>query len=442
MRLFAVLFVILAAAIAYLTFLNQGYLTIYLTQAYAVEVPIVALVLFSMAFGALLVGTGAGIRGAKGLFLRWRAASRQKRETKIQEAYANALNALLSDRSAEAVRLLQRLLDLDPSHGPALLKLGDLRRQQGDLGEAIRLHRKARSLNEHSLEAAFTLVKDLQEAQRLEEAIGVLKDVLKKDERNPQALTWLRDLYVRLGHWEEAHTVQEQVMKATADPEALQRENARYVGIKYELARLYLEKGMRDQARKYLKGTIKLDRGFLPGYIGLGEASIQEGRVDHAAELWEKAYDLTSSVILLHRLEDLFVETGEPEKIIRIYQEAIGRHPSDRVLKFYLGKLYYRLEMLEDAFEQLTAVDAGEERIPDLHKLLGNLYLRQGDFKAAVEEFKKALNLKERVVVPYSCSACGYQTRRWSGRCPQCGLWNCFDASPPLIGPPRGQPPM
>jgi tetratricopeptide (TPR) repeat protein len=222
-------------------------------------------------------------------------------------------------------------------------------------------------------------------------------------------------------------------MKMGLSHEEAQREKTLYLGIKYELGQLYLDQGMREQARKYFKGTIRLDRNFLPGYIGLGEASIQEGKLDHAAELWQKAYHLTSYIILLHRLEDLFLDMGEPEKIIRIYQDAVAKAPSDRVLKFYLGKLYYRLEMLDDAFEVLGGIDVSEERFPDLYKLMGNLYLRQGDLKAAVEEFKKALNLKKRVVVPYFCPVCDYHTLKWSGRCPRCGQWNTFGAFPIVV---------
>ena len=442
MRFSVLLFIVLIGAIAYLTFLNQGYLTLHLTKEYSFESPIVALILFSMAFGGLLVATGVGVRGIKGLFRQWKTSSRQKRETKTQEAYSVALNALLAKRYDEATRLLERLLEIDPTHVQGLWRLGNLRRQEKNYGEAIRLHRKARSLNEQDREVLIALIKDLEEAQRLEEAIGVLGDLLKADERNLMALAWTRDLYIRLNKWEEAHQIQEKILKVPLPAEDLEREQSVYVGIKYEVGRLHLDKGMLDQARKYLKGTIKLDRRFLPGYVGLGEASIQEGHLDHAAELWEKAYRQTANLVLLHRLEDLFVEIGEPERILRIYREAVAENPSDRVLRFYLGKLYYRLEMLEDAFEQLSGIDLGDDRFPDFHKLMGSLYLRQGDPQAAAEEFKKALNFRKQVVVPYHCSTCDYQTKKWTGRCPQCGQWDRLEATPAMAGPLQSGPPL
>ena len=29
----------------------------------------------------------------------------------------------------------------------------------------------------------------------------------------------------------------------------------------------------------------------------------------------------------------------------------------------------------------------------------------------------------------YACTACGYETPRWVGRCPECGAWNTLEES-------------
>ena len=100
--------------------------------------------------------------------------------------------------------------------------------------------------------------------------------------------------------------------------------------------------------------------------------------------------------------------------------------PQDMGLRFFLGKLYYRLEMVDEAFNTLIAIDLGDRDYPDLHKLLGNIYLRRGSLGLAAAEFKKALRFKKQVIVPYVCSNCSYSTVHWSGRCPNCGKWNTF----------------
>src|SRR5947207_3294967 len=48
----------------------------------------------------------------------------------------------------------------------------------------------------------------------------------------------------------------------------------------------------------------------------------------------------------------------------------------------------------------------------------------------AVEELKKALGFKKRVVVPYRCLRCQQESAEWSGRCRHCGVWNTYVALP------------
>ena len=33
----------------------------------------------------------------------------------------------------------------------------------------------------------------------------------------------------------------------------------------------------------------------------------------------------------------------------------------------------------------------------------------------------------------FACTACGYETSRWVGRCPGCGAWNTMVESAPIV---------
>jgi lipopolysaccharide biosynthesis regulator YciM len=195
-----------------------------------------------------------------------------------------------------------------------------------------------------------------------------------------------------------------------------------------------LERGHPDKARRYFRGAIKKDRTFLPAYIGIGEILIQEGKTKQAVEILKKVYAKTHNVIILHRLEELFLEQGEPSEIIRTYQDALQQNPNDSVLQFYLGKLYYRLEMVDEAFDILSTIEGPQDQLVDYHKIMANLYLRKQHMEQAVVELKKALQFKKRVVVPYVCTACQQETAEWAGRCRRCGSWNSLVALPWLDG--------
>lgn len=433
MRYVVIPLVIVFFVIAYLGHLNPGKVTIALTQDALFEPPITSLILFSAVFGATLVIIGSGIRETKNLFLTWKSNRRQKKAAKMEEYYAEAVNAYLAKRFRDAVGLFQKVLALNPNHVNALLSLGKIYRREQNYTEAVRLHRKARGLDEQNVEVLLSLARDLEEAQRFEEAAQYLREVLRVDESNLTALTRLRNLHVNTSSWEEAHQSQERLLKlATTDEERLQ-ETKHLLGMKYELGLSNMKHGNKEVARRYFKGAIKLSKAFLPAYIGLGETHLREGKGEHAANLWEKAYNITRNVILLHKLEDLYLELGNPEKIIQVYQRALEEDPQNLILRFYLGKLYYRLEMVDHAFETLVEIDSHVDYFPDLHKILGNLYQRQGDLERAVESFKKGLRFKKRVLVPYYCPRCDNHTMEWSGRCSRCGRWNSYKAEP-IIG--------
>jgi tetratricopeptide (TPR) repeat protein len=265
-----------------------------------------------------------------------------------------------------------------------------------------------------------------------------LRETLTQDKENRTVLLCLRDLCVELHQWDEAHGLQERFLKEMARSEEAPQEQARLLGIRYEAGLQAMLQELPDGARRHFRSATKLDKGFVPAYVGLGRLLIGEGKPDQAADLWRKAYWTTSSLILLHRLEDLMLDLGDPAGIIDLYRQAIARDPGDPVLPFYLGKLYYRLEMIDEATELLASIDTSNVRFPDLHKVLGNLYLRRGDRQAAVDEFKRALDLKKRVLVPYYCPQCDFHTNEWTGRCPRCEQWNTFIASPIIT--PRAKP--
>lgn len=433
MVFFILLFFVLIGVAAYLSTLNTGSVIFYLTRDLSLDLSIISLILFSCALGGILVIISLGLREIRNLILHWKENRRKKRTVQVDTYYTDAVNAYLAKRYRDATSLFKKILALDPNHYNTLLRLGKIYRIEKNFNEAIRLHRKARSQDEQNIEALLALSHDLEEAARYEEAMQFLKEVIDLDGTNLTALLRLRDLSMQLKQWEETHMLQEKIIKLHLSEEDKKKEAFLFLGIKYELGKHLLKKGDATAARRRFKAAIKLDRTFLPAYIGLGDTHFYEGKTKVAAALLEKSYEMTGNLILLLRLEDFFIETGEPDRILDIYREAIEKDRQNIVLKFYLGKLYYRLEMIDDAFDILSDLESQVESFPDLYKILGNIYVRRGDLAFAVEAFKKGLKLKNRVLIPFYCAQCDYHTVEWSGRCGRCGRWNSYVATPILV---------
>src|SRR3989304_4917172 len=428
MRLIFAIFAIFSIIIVlYFDRFNPETVTINLSSDYSYTISMVGFFLFSFALGSFIVILFTLLRDAKNIFVEWRNRQRQKVEARVQETFSKGLNACLSGRYDQAISHFRDIIKIEPNHYYTLLRIGDAYQQERNYSEAIKFHKKATKVDDKNLEARFALANDYLLSTSYDEAIAVIQEVIKKDSSNIEALVRLRDIYIKTGKWDGAHELQGRVVKHRKES----IEDLRLLmGLRYEFARVLFNRGDRGKSKKLLKGIIRADKDFIPAYVTLGDIFVEEGDGGEAADLWEKGYYMNYSEILLHKLEDFYLQLGEPEKIIWIYKKAISLNPQNPALKFYLGKLYYRLEMLDEAFDILAGLEGVENTMPDLYKLLGIIYWRKNELEKALAEFKRALGLRKRVVVPYFCPLCDFHTYEWNGRCPRCGSWNSFTVSP------------
>jgi tetratricopeptide (TPR) repeat protein len=431
-KLLITIFLISAGVFIYSYFreLNPGTILIHTAPGAEFELSPVTLVLISMACGAVMATFVVGLQQTAHLILNWQSNRLLRRKEKVDTLHRDGTHAFMSKRTLDAITLLEKALAIDPNRVDSLLWLGNIYRSERNFPEAIRLHQHAQRVDDRNIEVLLELGKDLEDAKRYEEALQALQQILKIEPDNLTALIRKRNLNIRMERWSEALEIQHRLLKANLPAPEQQAESALLVGCMYEVGRQLLERGHPDKARRYFRGAIKKDRSFLPAYIGIGEILIHEGKTKDAVEILKKVYSRTRSVIILHRLEELFLDQGEPSEIIRIYQEALQQDPQNPVLQFYLGKLYYRLEMVDEAFDQLSTIEGPQDHLLDYHKIMANLYLRKQHFEEAIVELKKALSFKKRVVVPYICTQCQQESVEWSGRCRRCAKWNTLTALP------------
>jgi tetratricopeptide (TPR) repeat protein len=431
-KLLITIFLISAGVFIYGYFreLNPGTVVVHTAPGSEFELSPVTLVLISMACGAVLATFVVGLQQTAHLILNWRSNRLVRRKERVDTLHRDGTHAFMSKRTSEAIALLEKALAIDPNRVDSLLWLGNIHRSERNFPEAIRLHQHAQRVDDRNIEVLLELSKDLEEAKRYEEALQSLQKILKIEPDNLTALIRKRNLNIRMERWSDALEIQHRLLKANLPAPEKQAEEALLVGCMYEVGRQLLERGHPDKARRYFRGAIKKDRSFLPAYIGMGEILLHEGKTKDAVAILKKVYSRTRSVIILHRLEELYLDQGEPSEIIRVYQEALQQDPHNPVLQFYLGKLYYRLEMVDEAFDLLSTIEGPQDHLLDYHKIMANLYLRKQHFEEAIVELKKALGFKKRVVVPYICTQCQQESVEWTGRCRRCAKWNTLTALP------------
>ncbi len=245
-----------------------------------------------------------------------------------------------------------------------------------------------------------------------------------RESARPAAAQAGRDALIERRRFAEALEIQARVVQAAPRDERA-AESALLAGLHYEIGRERLEKGDRAGAISHLKDALRAQPDFVPAALFLGEAHLKAGEPREALRVWERAAEGAQPALpVLSRIEQLHRAEGRPTRMISLYQDALARQPDNLALAFGLGRVYFELAMLDEAAEQFQKMEVRAPELPLIHAYLGAILERRGQFRDAMEEYRRALRESDRIEWPHRCAACGAAHARWVDRCPTCRRWN------------------
>ena len=123
--------------------------------------------------------------------------------------------------------------------------------------------------------------------------------------------------------------------------------------------------------------------------------------------MWQEGYRRLGKSVFLSRLEDFYMEAEDPATLLSFYRSAVMDREDDLILRLFFGRLCLRLEMVDEAFEQLHAVENAGVESPQLHFLLAEAHRRRNRIDESVKEYKKTLGVNSRLRLGYICEQCG-----------------------------------
>jgi tetratricopeptide (TPR) repeat protein len=245
-----------------------------------------------------------------------------------------------------------------------------------------------------------------------------------REPARPAAARSGRDALIERGRFAEALEIQARVVQAAPRAERA-AEDAVLAGLHYEIGRERLEKNDRAGAISHLKDALRTQPDFVPAALLLGEVHLKAGEPREALRVWERAAEGPQPALpVLSRIEQLHRAEGRPTRMISLYQDALARQPDNLALAFGLGRVYFELAMLDEAAEQFQKMEVRAPELPLIHAYLGAILERRGQFRDAMEEYRRALRQSDRIEWPHRCAACGAAHSRWMDRCPACRRWN------------------
>jgi lipopolysaccharide biosynthesis regulator YciM len=376
--------------------------------------------------GAVFVFGALSIREVERLTESWRRRRETLQSEEIEDEYARGLVAELEGRPEEALAHFRAVLERDSRHFNTLLKIGDVLRREGKHAQAIEFHRKAEHLREDDTRPLYALVEDHEAEGDMERARTVVARILAVNRSSVAAWRKLRDLHVKESHWTEALEAQRRVDKlGGAPPEG--RDARVGTGIRYQIAIGRLVEGGAREAVAQMRRLVREHPAFIPAHLGLGRALIEDGQENAGIEAWHEGFERTGSPIFLMALEEHFLEREQPLGGIEALKRCIARSRKDTLARFFLGKLYFRLEMLDDALAVLTSLEGRATYAPTLHYLIGRIHERRRNFEAAAREYRRVVKERDLVEVAFSCRSCGATRTEWADRCGRCGEWNTVE---------------
>ena len=392
--------------------------------------PVGVMLVVALLIGALITAVFGISREVGRMLELWRYRRDRRKTEEIEEENSRGLVAVLESREDEALGHFRAVLERDSRHFSTLLKLGEVLRSQERYTEAIEYHRKAQHLKEDDTRPLYALCEDYEAKGEMARARAVLGKIIAINKHSVSAWRKLRSLHMKEGCWDDALEAHQRVEKYSSpqDPhDAADRRVGK--GIRCEIAKDRIGSGRLKEAIAILRRLLKEEPRFIPAHVKLGEALGQERQDTQAVEAWHHGFEATGSPIFLTVLEEHFLERDNPLGAIEALKRCVSRVTKDTLPRFYLGKLYFRLEMLDDALLVLSSLEGRASYAPTLHYLLGRIHERRKNFGDATAEYRKVIKEMELVQLEYRCRACDNTLMEWIDRCPACGEWNSVEVN-------------
>lgn len=423
-------FVVLLIASIYFTLLNQAIIPLHLTSSIEFQFPVSVVLLITFFFGVILALTLYFTSNFKTRFALWR---KYRKKEQLNKTYIRGLEYYISGQQKKSIPLLKKILEEDSSKAVPLTLLGEYYRSQENYKKAIDYHQKAKSIAPSDKFVLKNLEEDYQSTKNLPLQKETLKELAAGEKDNLENLRHLADLHTRSESWNEAIAVQDRIILKVKDSDELKNEKRKASIFYYESALCAFNNNFFQAAIQKLKRSIENDTNFTAPRILLGEAYLKLGKEKKALKSWERGYQQTGDPMILKRADKFYIDQNRPKEVIQLYQDAISKRAKVPLLHFLLGEAYIRFEMFDNALSEFQKAYTYNPDSIALNLLIGKIYEKKDDFQSASIEYQKAFEKELASVLRFTCGKCGYQINKWVERCPKCKEWDIknFDINKP-----------
>lgn len=231
-------------------------------------------------------------------------------------------------------------------------------------------------------------------AQKPQEALQTLQQIVKANPRDTAALKLRSDAEYLLGHDEEA-------AQSLIAAREIDRRNPEFP---YALGRIYYQQHRYADAVPQFQAALLLDPKSYKAYDNLGLCYEAIGDEERAALNYRKALDLVYKDHpdydwVYANYAELLMKQGLYEKAFQFAAEAASRNPASARDCYLTGKALTKLGKWELSMRWLKRAAELDSRYAEPHYLLAQAYRKQGSEAEALREldqFKKLASSQPR----------------------------------------------
>lgn len=415
-------FLLLFAAYLYLSLFNSDTAKLYIAGGKYYETTVANFVAVAFILGIIISLIAGSFSSLQRAIADWRGKRKEKRQGEVRELLEKARLYDMRGESEKATEYVNRIIRTSPDMEEAYLVLADMymgRKEFEKARDILGVAERSIGKKESILLKRIKANRALKDAEKMERD---LREILKANESNLEAMGTLRDLYISREDWSGALDIEKKVRKLIKTED----ENMRVVGLQYEKAKELFERQderLYEQIQKELKEIIGENKRFIPAYVLSAQVYKSMGKLNDAGRVYGRGFSKTGHVIFLGKMEELYLSRQEPAVILKIYRRLLEVAPKNQFLIFLYARLCLKLEMIDEAIDLLNTLMAEEKEFRGLHRAMAEAYIHRGEYAQAAREISKAFPMSD-VYIPFYCEKCHAVKDEWSDFCESCYSWN------------------
>jgi len=297
-----------------------------------------------------------------------------------------------SNNYAEASKLYEKILKINPDHFESNFYLGTLNAQNNNFKKASELINKAIEINPNIADLHNNLGLIFREMGELKKASNCINKAIQINPDYAVAHSNLGLIYKDLGDIEKA----EKYFKKSIEI------NPKLENPYNNLGLIYKDLGDIEKAEKYFKKSIEINPKHVQAYINLGNLFKSLGKIEKAEKFYNNAISINPKYFeTYNNLMDLFERTNQNEKLNKIIISAETQFNLNPIVKLFYGQYLYKTQKFSEAIEILEKIKFDEtqlnrERLRSL--ILAKSYDQIENIEKAFGYFKKTneINLSNK----------------------------------------------